>query len=98
MDMEIRFVYDPAKNRLNIKKHGISFETAKLIFDGPIYSQEDFRYDYGEIRMKTYGRLPNLVIVTVIHVDFDDDGIYTIRIISARFAKKHEEREYYENI
>lgn len=96
--MEIRFVYDPAKNRLNIKKHGISFETAKLIFDGPIYTQEDFRYDYGEIRMKTTGRLPSMVILVVIHVDFDEDSIYTIRIISARRADKKEQQDYYENL
>lgn len=89
---------EPEKRQDNIKKHGIDFEIAKLIFDGPIYSEEDFRFDYGEIRYKTLGRLPNAVVLVVIHVDFDDYGVYTIRIISARLAKKHEEREYYENL
>jgi uncharacterized DUF497 family protein len=96
--MEIRFIHDPAKNRRNIEKHGISFETAKLIFDGPLYSEEDFRYEYGEVRMKSIGHLPNLVVVVVIHVDYDFDGTLTIRIISARKADKREQQIYYENI
>ena len=30
------FEWDPAKNLANIHKHGVSFETAKRIFEGPI--------------------------------------------------------------
>jgi hypothetical protein len=96
--MQIEFEWHPKKNRDNIRKHGIDFETAKLIFDGLVYTEEDYRFEYGEIRFRTLGRLPNAVILVVIHIDFDDNGAYTVRIISARFAKKHEEREYYENI
>jgi uncharacterized DUF497 family protein len=33
--MAVRFEWDETKNRANIAKHGISFETAKLIFDDP---------------------------------------------------------------
>jgi len=96
--MDTKVVWDAAKNQANIRKHGIDFNTAQLIFDGPIYSEEDYRYDYGEVRMRTFGMLPNAIIICVIHVDLDEYGMYTIRIISARFAKKHEEKEYYENI
>jgi uncharacterized DUF497 family protein len=96
--MEIAFEWDGDKNERNIRKHGIDFDTAKLIFNGPTYSEEDFRYDYGEIRMKTLGRLPNAVILVVIHVDFDDKGVYTIRILSARRANKGEQSTYYENL
>jgi len=31
------FEWDDQKNRSNIAKHGISFETAKRIFGGPIF-------------------------------------------------------------
>lgn len=96
--MEIKFEWDSKKNQDNIKKHGIDFEVAKLIFDGPIYSEEDYRFDYGEARYKTLGRLPNAVVLVVIHVEFDERGVYTIRIISARPANKKEQRIYYENL
>jgi uncharacterized DUF497 family protein len=31
----MRFVWDEKKNRLNLAKHKISFETAMLVFDDP---------------------------------------------------------------
>ena len=33
--MAVRFEWDETKNRANVVKHGISFETAKLVFDDP---------------------------------------------------------------
>jgi uncharacterized protein len=41
----------PDKYRRNLKEHGIAFEDAVRIFDGPTVEQEDNRFDYGEIRM-----------------------------------------------
>ena len=31
----MRFDWDPAKNRRNVRDHGIDFEDAKAVFDGP---------------------------------------------------------------
>ena len=31
----IRFEWDEHKNRANLRKHGIGFETAQLVFDDP---------------------------------------------------------------
>jgi uncharacterized DUF497 family protein len=33
--MSVRFDWDPAKNRLNRKRHGLSFEYALEVFDDP---------------------------------------------------------------
>lgn len=35
------FEWDPARNAVNRRKHGISFEEAIEIFDGPVLSEED---------------------------------------------------------
>jgi uncharacterized DUF497 family protein len=35
----MRFEWDEGKNAANLLKHGISFEEAQLIFEGPIVSR-----------------------------------------------------------
>jgi uncharacterized DUF497 family protein len=44
----MRFVWDARKNRLNVAKHGVAFETAARIFEGPRLTMIDDREDYGE--------------------------------------------------
>jgi hypothetical protein len=39
------------KNRRNLVLHGIAFEDARRIFDGPTVEKVDDRFDYGEIRV-----------------------------------------------
>lgn len=75
------FEWDPEKDRQNRAKHGISFEEAAAIFDGPVLTAED-EGDYGEVRERTYGLLRGVVVVCVVHTSRDD----RIRIISARKA------------
>jgi uncharacterized DUF497 family protein len=79
------FEWDPEKDRQNRAKHGISFEEAKAIFDGPVVTAEDDG-DPDEIRERTYGLLRGVVVVCVVHTLRDD----RIRIISARKATKAE--------
>jgi uncharacterized DUF497 family protein len=82
-----RFEWDPEKNLANRSKHGISFEEASTIFDGPVLSHEDGS-DPGEARERSYGLIGGLVVVCVIHTDRDG----ATRIISARKATKHERK------
>jgi uncharacterized protein len=82
-----RFEWDDDKNRANRRKHGISFEEAATIFDGPVLSLEDAS-DPSEIRERSYGLIGGLVVACVIHTDRDD----TIRIISARKATPNERK------
>ena len=39
----MEFEWDEAKNRANIPKHGIGFETAKRIFEGTVAASPDRR-------------------------------------------------------
>jgi uncharacterized DUF497 family protein len=51
----VRFTWDPAKNRGNVRRHGIAFQDAVRIFNGPTVEREDNRYDYGEVRNYAIG-------------------------------------------
>lgn len=84
-----KFEWDEAKNHANQRKHGISFEEAVTIFDGPVLSLED-EYHHSEVRERSYGLLGGVVVVCVVHTD--RDGV--IRIISARKATRNERKHF----
>ncbi|MFS2154340.1 BrnT family toxin [Rhizobium sp.] len=84
------FEWDDAKNAANIAKHGVSFRTAVRIFDGPVLTAVDDRFDYGEIRENSIGLVDGVLFLVVTHTD--RNGI--IRIISARPAKRQERERY----
>jgi hypothetical protein len=88
----VQFDWDEAKNRRNVAKHRIHFETAILVFEDP---HAFVRYDRivdGEERWQTIGMINGLVVLLVVHT-VDDD---LIRIISARKATPRERRIYEE--
>ena len=87
------FVWDEAKRRLNLRKHGIDFMDAERIFRGVTLTAEDTREDYGEQRFLTLGLLEDQV-VSVAHTEQSEE----IRIISIRKATKHEARFYFSQI
>jgi uncharacterized DUF497 family protein len=87
------FVWDEAKRRLNLRKHGIDFADAEKIFQGVTFTAEDTREDYGEQRFLTLGLLEDQV-VSVAHTEQGEE----IRIISIRKATKHEARFYFSQI
>jgi uncharacterized protein (DUF4415 family) len=51
------FEWDPAKNDLNIRNHGLSFWDATRVFDGLMVTYLDDREDYGEDRWVGIGLL-----------------------------------------
>ena len=87
------FVWDEAKRRLNLRKHGIDFADADRIFRGVTFTAEGTREDYGEQRFLTLGLLEDQV-VSVAHTEQGEE----IRIISIRKATKHEARFYFSQI
>ena len=91
----LQFEWDEEKEDANEAKHGIGFAEAAAVFDDPdAVSLRDDRYDYGEERWITIGRVA-LTILYVAHNAFeDDDGEEIIRIISARKATPREARIY----
>jgi uncharacterized DUF497 family protein len=88
------FEWGEDKNRENIRKHGVSFEDAKKIFDGPVWSREDDRFRYSEERWISMGLVGGHVVLVVAHTDRDD----ITRIISARRASKKEQRIYHDKL
>jgi uncharacterized DUF497 family protein len=87
------FEWDDAKNGQNFAKHGIRFEEAIAIFDGPVLTATDPRA-YGELREISFGWLGSLVGLAVVHTD--RSGVR--RIISARCASVKERRLFYDHL
>ena len=89
----MRYTWDEEKNRRNVARHGITFEDAQRIFEGPTVEKIDDRFDYGEIRFYAIG-LANGLEITVVYTDRNDER----RIISAWRSEPHERRLYWEKI
>jgi uncharacterized protein len=85
---------DKEKDRRNVIRHGIAFEDAARIFDGPTVEKVDDRFDYDESRVYAIGLVDGLEI-TVVYADENDEER---RIISAWRAEPHERRSYWQNI
>ena len=88
----MQFEWDEEKAKSNLQKHGISFVDAIEIFNDPNRIEDDStKPDYGETRIKTIGMVQEELIITVISTDRNQK----IRIISARRARKNEQKQYY---
>jgi uncharacterized DUF497 family protein len=89
--MNFRFEWDEKKNIINLRKHGISFEEAIVVFSDPMRIEiYDRKHSIHEERWKVFG----LSALTVLMVSFTErNGV--IRILSARTATKIEEEEYF---
>lgn len=90
----MRFTWDARKNRQNVARHGIAFEDAIRIFEGPTLERVDDRHDYGEMRVYAIGAVTGIE-VTVIYTDRPSNER---RIISAWKAEKHEREAYWKNV
>jgi uncharacterized DUF497 family protein len=90
----MRFVWDEDKNRRNLLKHKVSFETAVAVFDDPRALSVQDRFVQGEERWQTLGLIEGVVVLLIAHsIEFEGDE-EVIRIISARKATPWE-REIY---
>jgi uncharacterized DUF497 family protein len=88
------FVWDDAKDRINRRKHGVSFETAARVFDDPnAVSYVDQIVDR-EQRWHTIGLAGGVVVLLVVHTSEEQNGEEEIRIISARKASARERTLY----
>jgi len=89
-----RFTWDPNKNAINARRHGIALEDAKRVFEGLTVEREDDRFDYGETRVYAIG-LVNGLEITVIYTDRDDDERH---LIAAWRAEPHERRYFWQHL
>jgi len=93
----LRWTWDEEKNRRNRRVHGLSFETAALVFDDPLAASRP-DHSAGEERWQTIGMIDG-VIVLLVHTwpESDSSGKEVGRIISARKATVHERKAYEED-
>ncbi|MBM3359761.1 MAG: BrnT family toxin [Betaproteobacteria bacterium] len=89
----MRFTWDEAKRKRNLKDHGLDFVDAERVFIGPTFTYEDDRFRYGEQRFLTLGLLEGIP-VSIVHTESKD----RIHIISFRKATKRETAILFENL
>ena len=85
MDIE----FDPAKDAINVAKHGLSLADAAAFEIATAVVRIDDRYDYGEVRFRAFGRVAGQGRCLVFTWS---DG--RIRAISYRRARDKEMRRY----
>ena len=91
----MRFEWDERKEQRNVAKHGVSFDTARRIFDDPNHLSIQDRHEEGEERWQTLGLAGGIVVLLVAHTWRDEgEGREVVRIISARKATTRERRRY----
>jgi uncharacterized protein len=91
----MHFEWDSDKDGLNLKKHGISFEQAQLVFNDPLsISIPDTAHSNDEERWITIGQAGSVYLLVIIHTYRDTRDEEVIRLISARKATAKERKQY----
>lgn len=91
----MKFQWNPSKAKINLKKHGISFEEAATVFKNPlafIFDDEDHSEKENREIIIGFSKLTRLLLVCFVERHED-----IIRIITARPATKQEKKDYEEN-
>jgi len=90
--MELLFEWDADKARKNFRKHKVSFEEAKTVFNDPFtVTYPDPEHSNDEERYITIGVSARARLLLVVHTEREAE---TIRIISCRKAIPTERRFY----
>lgn len=96
--MKTWFQWDPVKAAENLRKDGLSFETAVRAFADPFALTEQDRIEDGEQRWQILGVVEGYFLILAAYAsweeDEDDQLIENIRIISAPAADRKERRRY----
>lgn len=91
----MNFEWDTDKEKLNIKKHGVTFEQASYVFsDQFALSMYDNEHSNVEDRWVMLGKSLNENLLLVVHT-FKDEKEELVRIISARKAARKERQTYH---
>ena len=91
------FNWDENKNRINLEKHGITFEEASTVFfDDRAILFDDPEPSIDEDRFLLLGMSETAKVCIVCHCYRESDTV--IRIISARQATRKEEQRYVRGI
>jgi len=89
----LNFEWDEAKAKLNINKHGVTFEEASTVFNDALSTTfPDPSHSFNENRYIILGMTLFSKLLVISHIYRDSN----VRIISARSATK-KEKQFYEN-
>lgn len=90
----MKFEWDQAKAASNLKKHGVSFEEAKTVFDNPLaVIFDDEAHSVGEQREIIIGHSRQNRLLLIAFTERSGN----VRIISARLATRNEREDYEQN-
>lgn len=87
----MKITFDPAKDKTNRAKHGVSLELATELTWPEVLIKPDARRDYGELREIGYGVIDNRLYCVVFTQRIDN-----IHVISLRKANRREVQNYVE--
>jgi uncharacterized DUF497 family protein len=91
----MRCVWDPDKDRGNLRKHGIAFAISCQVFSDPCaLTLFDPEHSEDEDRWITIGRTFDEVLIVVVHTYGETEHGEALRVISARKATRLEEHQY----
>ena len=88
------FVWDERKNRINRRKHPVSFEAAVRVFEDLSVVSFVERVVEGKERWHTIGLAGGIAVLLVVHTVEEENGEEKVRIISARKAAPRERALY----
>jgi uncharacterized DUF497 family protein len=89
------FIWDPAKEASNQRKHGLDFSFAELVFSDPLHIIAFDRHEDGEDRWPCVGAVGGgFRVLLVVHCYPDPDDMDLIRVIGIREATARERRHY----
>ncbi len=63
--MLVKITFHDAKRDATLEARGLDFADAAILFAGPVLTQQDDRFDYGEERFLTYGLLAGRLVMVV---------------------------------
>lgn len=89
-NLNVRYTWDEAKRKNNLKKHRLDFADAEIVFQGLTLTFEDDRFNYEEERFITMGMLEGEVVI-IAHTEREEET----RTISMRKATKYEENIFF---
>jgi uncharacterized DUF497 family protein len=85
----MRYSWDEVKNAINIRKHGLSFIEANLVYEAPVKLTLSSKYEGNEERWIDMAKVNGNILLFVYTIRGG-----TIRCISLRKASRKERRLY----
>jgi hypothetical protein len=95
MYIQMRILWDEAKDRSNRRKHGIGFDAAVEVFLDPLHLSREDRVVDGEQRWQTIGMAHGILLLLVVYTVVDENE-EVLRVISARRVTRQERIAYEE--